>query len=462
MNIPLWLLKLLPMWEHICPKCRKIVKANSHQCPHCGEKYGCPLRIPPTFLHDKKKLEAYVHKYIFPRVSRFERAYLAQFFTTFFSDGFESGSFSAWSGTTVSSGCTLEVIAAAAYTGSYGMHYLIQSGWESAYCYENFTPDSEQTNVRLYAQCVTLPSSGGLFEIAEMGCPGSSGYIWRLWWASDGYVHFQHVTNTGDQDIGSYVGTGVWVCIEVQFYYDSNAGYYEVYINGSQVLDYGTFNTTANGNCNQIRIGADGWSAGEGYIDDVVVADTYIGLLSSTTNLNVSDSSSGSDAVGVSVSLPVADSGLGSDMLVLQANVPISDSGQGLDSIGNLQVQILLGDSGLSSDSVTVGNTISLSDLGEGSDSVTIKAQIALADMGEGQDAVSLILTTVISDVGVGSGSLIVATPISVSDEGLGADSVIVIAAGAFPTHEIIIQGGTGKVVLQTENGTVTLQSDSD
>jgi hypothetical protein len=81
MHIPYWLLRLLPMWDYICPKCRREVKRKSRKCPYCGENYGIPLRVPPQVLKDPKTLEDYVHKHIFPKISASERKYLTQFFT---------------------------------------------------------------------------------------------------------------------------------------------------------------------------------------------------------------------------------------------------------------------------------------------------------------------------------------------------------------------------------------------
>jgi len=89
MHIPYWLLKLLPLFDYVCPKCRKEVKQKSHTCIHCGENYGVPVRVPPRMLKDPKALEEYVHKHVFPRVSPLHRIYLTQFFTVLFSDGFE-------------------------------------------------------------------------------------------------------------------------------------------------------------------------------------------------------------------------------------------------------------------------------------------------------------------------------------------------------------------------------------
>src|SRR3989337_3644689 len=120
MNIPYWLLPMLPMWEYICPKCRKGVKQSAHQCTHCSEKFPLAIRVPPSFLKDPKKLEAYVHKHIFPRVSEFERNYLTKFFTEYFNNGFEEGDFSAWTSVNDSGG-RLSVQGTTVHHGSYAM-----------------------------------------------------------------------------------------------------------------------------------------------------------------------------------------------------------------------------------------------------------------------------------------------------------------------------------------------------
>jgi predicted amidophosphoribosyltransferase len=82
MGIPHWLLRLFPMWDYICPRCKKKVQKKSHNCPHCQERYSTPVRVPPKLCKDKKALENYVHKHVFPKVSYAQRNYLTQFFTT--------------------------------------------------------------------------------------------------------------------------------------------------------------------------------------------------------------------------------------------------------------------------------------------------------------------------------------------------------------------------------------------
>ncbi len=106
MKIPFLLLKLIPLFDYICPCCKKEVEKNSRECPYCGEQYGSPVRVPPRLLKDPKALEDHVHKHVFPRISKAQRDYLAQYFTTIFAHGFEGGDFGedpetgySWTGT---------------------------------------------------------------------------------------------------------------------------------------------------------------------------------------------------------------------------------------------------------------------------------------------------------------------------------------------------------------------------
>lgn len=108
-------MQLLPMWDHICPRCRKEVTKNSLKCPYCHENFGAPLRVPPRVLKDQKALEDYVHKNIFPNISQLDRKYLSQYFTVLFSDGqvgstMETvGDFSAWTDQSTNAGGSISV-----------------------------------------------------------------------------------------------------------------------------------------------------------------------------------------------------------------------------------------------------------------------------------------------------------------------------------------------------------------
>jgi hypothetical protein len=197
MRLPNWLLKLLPMWDYICPRCRGEVKANSHQCPSCGERFTFPLKVPPRCLKSKEELERYVHEKVFPRVSAWQREYLAQFFTIIFQDGFESGDYSAWSSTTVSGNGTLTINSSIVHHGVYSSKSSWSAGGDLAYATKTFA-NTSVLYVREYVLLQDLPQTGTLTRFltiragtTEMGMIGlersSAGVLrWTIRYRNNG------------------------------------------------------------------------------------------------------------------------------------------------------------------------------------------------------------------------------------------------------------------------------------
>lgn len=207
MNLPFWLLRLLPLFEYICPKCRKEVKQNSHECPHCGERFPLAIRVPPTILKDPKKLEAYVHQYVFPRVSEFERNYLTKYFTVLFSDGFESNDFTAWTGTDIQAGYTLVVSNTVKHHGLYSAKYVFASGaWpRRVLCYKTLAiPNPAYARLYLYiaSEAVTDGDGNGIMAFRT-----GAGY----------YAHLL------------VKKSGASLVLGVKYYDDDAAGYVSVY-----------------------------------------------------------------------------------------------------------------------------------------------------------------------------------------------------------------------------------------
>ncbi len=513
MNIPAWLRRYLPLFTHICPKCKKEVKANSHQCPHCGEKYPLTVRVPPKFLNDKKALEEYVHKNVFPRVSAFERRYLTQFFTVFFSDTFASGNFSAWSGT---SG-TCSIVTSPVYNGA---SYAAETN--TGYIYKTLSTSYSSLYARVYAYFPSLPGGNNLLYFQDSSWAYSVGIqIFPTY--LDVQLNWSSVASVAET-----WSLSTWYCFELYAANGSGNGTITAWINGVQAVT--STNNTFSFTFQNVFLGSNNNAI---YFEYAVVGNAYNGPLQ--TNINVSDSGSGSDAIAslqanvpisdagsgsdalsslqaqitvsdagagadndgvqgtISVSdvssgadsiaslqgqIPVYDSGLGSDVASLAAQVPITDSGAGSDNAvvgskvnvsdsgdgsdsASIIAQIPVTDVGLGTDSIAVGSPVNLSDSGLGSDVVAIQAQILVIDVGASLDSAIVNVSTVLSDVGLGSDVLAIAVPISISDTGLGADTIIVIVP-RLSTHAVVIQSETGKVTMQTEKGTVTLKSDSD
>ena len=269
MNVPYWLLKLLPMWSYLCPRCRREVKANSHECPHCGEKYPLALKVPPTFLKDPKKLEAYVHKHIFPRVSEFERNYLTKYFTVLFSDGFESGNFIAWTGTTGLPSVQGVVV----HHGSFAM----ASSVFNDICYKTIIA-AGTVYARFYVQWTVNPIAGStkLFLTIENNGIGQGIYAgvqddggtvkWRLSVNENDFAYHTYLANAPNPT------TGIWYCVEVSWIRNAVGGA-KLWIDGVLVLTGGA---PRDIDVDKVSVGA-GDAFGTIYSDCVVVADAYIG-----------------------------------------------------------------------------------------------------------------------------------------------------------------------------------------
>lgn len=314
MKLPYWLLKLLPMWDYICPRCRREVAKNSYKCPYCGEQFGVPVSVPPSVLKDKEALEDYVHKYIFPKVSQAQREYLAQFFTVLFNDGFESGNFSAWTGSRL-----VTVDSALAHHGTYSAKAAGAPG-VSYYCYKDITAINEGYHrIYFYFSGYTPPYNGCFIEIPRMFANDETNLVgfsiynnigtleWRL------SARLDNATYTYNSSTSPPIQLDTWYCIEVYWKRSSGAndGEAKLYINGTLYI---TLSGLDNDSLAANRIYEwyyqdNGW----GYviparIDCVVVADTYIGTEATAVTVTVTDGVSLSDAVLRNKMLTVSDS----------------------------------------------------------------------------------------------------------------------------------------------------------
>lgn len=291
MNMPYWLLRLLPMWEYICPKCRKEVKANSHECPYCGEKYPLTLKVPPSFLKDPKKLEAYVHKHVFPRISDFERNYLTKYFTQIFADGFESGTIlttdvpaGAWDDINIDAGATLTVVSTNPHHNTYCLLATndgITSVWESVRA-EKWFGALGIAYGRWYVNLTVMPPInsnvflGGLFKsgsyclMPTIRRGGGGDPLWCLRSTENG-------VNVSTDGAGTSVpAINTWFCIELCR--DVTNGHQILYVNGLQEASQ---DRAITGNTDHSYVGITGASgtatAYNVRVDCVVLADAYIG-----------------------------------------------------------------------------------------------------------------------------------------------------------------------------------------
>jgi DNA-directed RNA polymerase subunit RPC12/RpoP len=291
MDMPYWLLKLLPVWDYVCPKCKRDVEQKSHECPYCGENYGVPLRVPPKVLKDAKALEEYVHKHIFPKVSASQRDYLTRFFTTIFAHGFEGGDFGtdpqtgyAWTGTAVGSGATATVESANPHHGTYDMKNYVPAG-EYSVAYKSGLTSTNPCYGRFYVKFDNVPVTvGNSLNLGNLQAEPieivstrvkrySDGLKWTLRYRSGGaWVESDTIVSATPA-----INTNQWYCIEYKAYVHTSAGEARVYVDGTEILTATGLNNDAVGGITRIEVGISADEASTAYHDCVVVADTYIG-----------------------------------------------------------------------------------------------------------------------------------------------------------------------------------------
>lgn len=196
--------------------------------------------------------------------------------TQFFSDGFESGDFSAWTGINGSP----SLVSSPAHQGTNTMEITVKG----AYIYKNITGIST-VHVRVYWRLngEIAAGSGSSQRIALMHLrPGANGYI----------VYVRNEGGLLQWGIRSLFGTtfwvwstqqtpviGTWYCVELAVVLNAGAGSATLYVNGSELTDITRSGLNNTGTITTVRVGQED-SSGNDYTahwDDVVFSDNYIG-----------------------------------------------------------------------------------------------------------------------------------------------------------------------------------------
>ena len=401
MNFPYWLLRLLPMWEHICPKCRKEVKPNSHECPHCGEKYPVALKVPPSFLKDPKKLEDYVHKHVFPRVSEFERNYLTKYFTTIFSDGFESNNFSAWTGTDlVGIGSTIIVESVNPHHDTYNAKATMSTAGANALCYKTIT-SAPITYLRYYVKFLTLAiaTSGNRLELGGLNNGTYQYNVEAIVYKSGGTLLWgirSNETGSGQNTLGTHTPiTGQWYCVEILR--DVTNDLQRLYIDGILEASATRVITT---NTTRALVGyfyQEGADANSTALDCVVVADAYIGTEGTLQTVT--------DSVGLSDSilrhkplLPITQSISLTDSVLRNKTFSVSDVLGLSDSILRHKGLLLISDAVGLADALLRNKTLTIADSVGAVDSVKGNKTLTIIDVVVLAETIKALKTLIITD----------------------------------------------------------------
>ena len=224
--------------------------------------------------------------------------------TTIFSDGFESGDFSAWTSQFTDPGNTIEVIAAAAHSGSYGLHAINNGSADVATTKKVFANNYTTLYERVYVYMLNIPTEEDGYirffdlrhdSVQDFGCglmrDVSGNYEWFIHYPSEsGYEGYDNSLSAA-----FIPSSGTWYCLEIKAVVSDTVGEARLYVNGVEVITATGLDTGTNAlNATEVGIGlidnnqptsdksfdAGVWSGAnyiEVYEDDVVVADSYIG-----------------------------------------------------------------------------------------------------------------------------------------------------------------------------------------
>lgn len=200
--------------------------------------------------------------------------------TTIFSDGFESGDFSAWTGTNIGAASSLNTTDTQKHCGTYSLAGY-NAGSEIAEVYKSISA-SETVYMRGYFRFTDLPTPGNLIALIGMTGTGDRQLAVSLY-NLGGTMNFQVVAFAAYTDYGTIgsLETGVWYCIEAKFYANAN-GSVQVWLDGTEKFCASGDDFSGRGNINAVRVGngvdgKDSTIESTIHFDCVVVSDSYIG-----------------------------------------------------------------------------------------------------------------------------------------------------------------------------------------
>jgi len=192
-----------------------------------------------------------------------------------FSDGFESGDFSAWTGTTG----TPIIVSDPVHHGSYAAEFNASGD----YCSKTLGADYTTCYYRAYIRFDTLPPVANDFTTLMMMKDGATTICETRTRNLSGDAQIQFVwykpsTDTLYYDANWSVDT--WYCLEIKYYRHATLGEYRVYLDGVNVISKTAIDTTGVAGVDTIilgRVSSNGAWTPTIYGDCVVVADAYIG-----------------------------------------------------------------------------------------------------------------------------------------------------------------------------------------
>jgi hypothetical protein len=203
-----------------------------------------------------------------------------------FSNGFESGSFSAWTGTSITGGETRTVVTSPVHSGAYSARFASngRGKTERAYAYRSITSSNE-----LYARGYFYISQSGITDDNDrfsfiMLLTGSTTLTYAGWARTNGVVKWTLMIRSGTSSVIAYSAASpsisTWYSVELHWKRDSTNGFGELYVDDVLVVSITNRNTASYSSANTVRFGLPEiyrCASTTIIIDDCTVSSSYIG-----------------------------------------------------------------------------------------------------------------------------------------------------------------------------------------
>jgi len=178
-------------------------------------------------------------------------------------DGFESGNFSRWTSTQLSSGEIATVTKTLPHHGTYSARFASNGtgGTEWAYCYENIV-NSRELYVRAYFYVSTsgIAQNGDRICLMQLNAGGSNINVAYAGWRNvSGVVKWYLSIRNGSSllyaDSASTPALNTWYCVELHWKKDVVNGQGDMWINGAKTCSISGKNTAFYGDVTTVRFG---------------------------------------------------------------------------------------------------------------------------------------------------------------------------------------------------------------
>ena len=219
-----------------------------------------------------------------------------EFGTEIFADGFESGNFSAWTGT-AQSGAVIAVSTDFAHHGTYSAKITgLGIAGEYAYAYKTSTSALSNVYMRSYVKFGNLSTADGFIEVGTAAFTDTvrSTLIAKAGrnfatnkWSIRAYVGTA-LTNYYESGT-STIDTNTWYSVELHEIISATVGVLQLWVDGVLKIDQSGLVTNGRGNIDELLVGSQYLNTATSpdyyfYNDCTVVANAYIGVEAAGVN----------------------------------------------------------------------------------------------------------------------------------------------------------------------------------